>query len=180
MREKEMRGRVESFLQTRLRRMLAPATFGLGLAMAGGCGSNGTSGTQDGSALADATGGAGKDSAPCKCDGGLPPTEDAAVAEAGSGGPGQDAQAVDTRAATGAETGVDTGVAPDAGEDGHQIAPMYLAQAPDAALDLGPVLKYMAPLPDAGAVAMYMARLPTDAGRDLGAVTLYMALLPPS
>lgn len=39
MREREMRQRVESFLQTRLRAMLMPATLGVGLAI-GGCGSN--------------------------------------------------------------------------------------------------------------------------------------------
>lgn len=40
MREREMRQRVERFLQTRLRSMLLPATLGLGLAV-GACNSDG-------------------------------------------------------------------------------------------------------------------------------------------
>ena len=40
MREQEMRQRVERFLQTRLRKMLLPATLGLGLAV-GACNSDG-------------------------------------------------------------------------------------------------------------------------------------------
>lgn len=46
MREKEMRQRVERFLQTRLRAMLLPATLGLGLAL-GACDSEALS-TDDG------------------------------------------------------------------------------------------------------------------------------------
>ena len=46
MRERDMRLRVERFLQTRLRSMLMPATLGLGLAL-GGCNSDALS-TDDG------------------------------------------------------------------------------------------------------------------------------------
>ena len=46
MRERDMRWRVERFLQSRLRSMLMPATMGLGLAL-GGCASDGLN-TDDG------------------------------------------------------------------------------------------------------------------------------------
>jgi hypothetical protein len=52
MREQEMRQRVERFLQTRLRKMLMPATLGLGLAVAG-CNSDGLNTSDDGGSTAN-------------------------------------------------------------------------------------------------------------------------------
>jgi hypothetical protein len=105
MREREMRQRVERFLQARLRSMLLPATLGLGLAV-GGCNSDGPS----------------------------------------------------------ADDGGDKTVNEDAGS----VAPMYLAQIPDAGPDL-PM-----PVPFYGAVT-----LRSDAAPDLNrVVALYMAQLP--
>jgi hypothetical protein len=54
MREREMRLRVERYMQTRLRSMLMPATLGLGLAI-GGCNSDALS-TDDGGEKKDAAG----------------------------------------------------------------------------------------------------------------------------
>ena len=51
MREREMRLRVERFLQTRLRSMLMPATLGLGLAL-GGCASDGLNADDGGDPIA--------------------------------------------------------------------------------------------------------------------------------
>ncbi len=110
MRERDMRLRVERFLQSRLRSMLIPATMGLGLAM-GGCAS------------------------------------DALTAD-------------------------------DAGDN------------KDAAADIGPITKYMAPTKDAGQpIPLYSVAVPKedgglplryaavmpDAGRDLGMVAVYSA-----
>ncbi len=142
MRERDMRLRVERFLQSRLRSMLMPATLGLGLAM-GGCDSEGL--------------------------------------DADDGGEPGDVAAE---------------VAPDVASD---IGPVlkYMAQMPDAGPDLqavpiysvafprdaGPELPiaqpdYMAQLPDSGMALRYMAQMP-DAGRDAGEmVALYLAQLP--
>ncbi len=118
MREREMRQRIERFLQTRLRRMLAPATLGLGLAMTG-CPSSGLDATDDGGAAIS-----------------------------------RDAQA-------------------------DQGAVMkYLAPIPDAGQEKAtPAPAYMAPMPDSGAVALYSAALP-DAGPDNRPAMRYMAQAP--
>jgi hypothetical protein len=52
MRETEMRERVQNFMRTRLRYLLAPATLGLGLAI-GGCTSDGLSADDGGASKLD-------------------------------------------------------------------------------------------------------------------------------
>jgi hypothetical protein len=121
MREREMRQRVERFLQTRLRSMLLPATLGLGLAV-GACNSDGLS-TDDGG---------------------------------------------------------DKTVNKDAGS----VAPMYLAQIPDAGSELPMPVPYYGTvtLPDAGPVGRYGAQMmpdasPADANR---VIAVYSVPLPRS
>jgi hypothetical protein len=53
MRERDMRQRVEQFMNKRLRAMLLPATLGVGLAL-GGCASDGLNSDDDGGARKDA------------------------------------------------------------------------------------------------------------------------------
>jgi hypothetical protein len=118
MRERDMRARVERFIQTRLRSMLFPATLGLGMALTG-----------------------------CKGDG----------LEVDDGG--------------GSDAIVNQQDAQDAG-----AAMKYIAPIPDAAPDLsGPAPEYIAPTPkaDSGVAVRYMAQMP-----DAGMVALYMAPLP--
>lgn len=139
MREREMRQRVERFLQTRLRKMLAPATLGLGLAMTG-CPSSGLDATDDGGALVS------KDA---QADHGvatkyLAPVPPDAGREVSQPQPDYMAQM------------------PDAGP-----VLRYMAQMPDAASDPAPVLRYMAQMPDAGRedhgmIALYMAQVPSS------------------
>ena len=141
MREREMRQRVERFLQTRLRSMLMPATLGLGLAI-GGCNSDAMDASDDGGQTAKKdTGSADKQSPP-----------DTKFSDAGNQAP-------------------DTGTAgmkylaqiPDAGRELPIAVPDYMAQIP---ADSGVALRYMAQQPrDAGPdldriVAIYMAQLP--------------------
>ncbi|MGD0838060.1 MAG: hypothetical protein ABSB49_15585 [Polyangia bacterium] len=144
MREKEMRRRVERFLQTRLRRMLAPATLGLGLAMAG-CPSGGSSGTNDASGMVsgDASGADAYQVAPMY----MASIPDAAR-EAPMPQPDYMAQM------------------PDAGPDGGVVL-RYMAPMPDASSDERAVARYMAQMPDATrdelipvAVPAYMAPVP--------------------
>ena len=120
MREREMRQRIERFLRTRLRTMLAPATLGLGLAMTA-CPSGGLDTTDDAGALVNKDGGA--DQGPAMKY--LAPMPDAGATS----------------------------------RDGEMVA-LYSAQLPDS----GPALRYMAQMPDAspdGEMALlYMAPAP--------------------
>ncbi len=169
MREQDMRQRIQRFLQTRLRSMLAPATLGLGLAMTA-CPSDGSNSQTDGSAVVS------KDAAP---DGqattlyGVPLPKDAANVE--------DAAAADTAVPAGKDSGSDA------------IAALYIAPLPRDAQasnqdsssgvdasgpDAGPVTKYIAPIPDAArefplAQPDYMAQMP-----DAGPATRYLAQMP--
>jgi len=135
MRELDMRQRVEHFLQTRLRSMLAPATLGLGLAMTG-CPSSGLDAADDGGALVNKD--AGADQGPVlKYMAQMP---DAGL-EVSLPQPDYMAQMPDAQQAT----------------------PIYSAPAPDAGP--GPVLRYMAQMPDASPdgrefIPLYMAQLP--------------------
>ncbi len=147
MREREMRQRVERFLQIRLRNMLMPATLGLGLAL-GGCGSTTMdSGDDGGHATAKDVATADQQLAP-----------DADLSEAG--GSARDTGMIAKYMAP----------LPDAGADAQgaaalYMAPMYMAQQlPDS----GPAVRYMAQQPpDAAAdadighgVVIYMAIFP--------------------
>ena len=120
MREQEMRMRVERFIQTRLRRMVMPATLGLGLAL-GGCASD-----------------------PLTTDDGGEPTakQDGGEADTGSVGMKYMAQIPDAAAELPAATPDYMAQMPDSG-----MAVRYMAQMPDAAPDLGPVAIYMAQIP---------------------------------
>jgi hypothetical protein len=195
--------------------MLAPATFGLGLALAG-CQSSGTSGSED------ASGQVGQIDALYMA--AFPQPDAAHDVRAPTGGPpGNDAQPAAADVGTGLDSGTVKGaplymaMMPDAAPEALQAVPAYMAPVPaymapvpdsgvvgpcgtdvctpDAASlpDAGVVALYSARLPsdaavdqrympDTGAVAMYMARMPvSDAGRDeLGMVAMYLALLPPS
>lgn len=144
MREQDMRRRVEQFFQTRLRRMIAPATLGLGLAGLGlgttGCPSSGLDANDDGGAMVN------KDAGP---DQGMVLKYMAQMPDAGL------------------ETALPqpeymAPVPPDAGAGPDTLGtPIYSAPAPDA----GSVMRYMAQMPDAGrdgrgVIALYMAQLP--------------------
>jgi hypothetical protein len=185
MREREMRQRVERFLQTRLRRMLAPATIGFGLAVAPGCPSSGLDSGDDAGMVAK------KDAAP-DLQGpmtlyGVPFQPDSSAPGNADLGPDQvttkyiapvppdaaaDQQAVVADAAP---------FTPDAAAD--QIATKYMASVPDAAAEVPmPQPEYIAPIPKydaAGPAPRYLAQMP-DAGPDIGgAVSVYLAQLPP-
>jgi hypothetical protein len=140
-----MRQRIESFLQTRLRRMLAPATIGLGLAMTA-CPSSGLDSTDDGGALVrkDAE---PDQSAAMKYMAPLPP-------DAGRDGPT-------------IEPVYMAPVPRDAGTEIPMAQPDYMAQMPDARMDSQPALRYMAQMPDASpdverVQTLYMAQLPVS------------------
>ena len=165
MREREMRQRIERFLQTRLRRMLAPATIGIGLAMTG-CPSSDVNTTDDGGALVNKDSGTDLGmvavySAPAPDAGGTPANKDSE-----SPPPPVPMYGVPVQPA-------------DAGTD--QLVTKYLAPVPDAGREASmPQPDYMAQMPDSGPVLRYMAQMP-DAAPDLGRnVALYMAQLPPS
>jgi hypothetical protein len=152
MREREMRLRIERFLQTRLRNMLAPATIGLGLAMTG-CPSSGLDATEDAGALVKKDSGADV--------GGPVAVYSAPAPDAGG-----------TQAKYMAQV-------PDAGQEAPLPMPEYMAPMPDAAQEL-PMAQpdYMAQMPDSGPVLRYMAQMP-DAAPDLGGpVAVYLAQLP--
>jgi hypothetical protein len=158
MREREMRQRVESFLQTRLRKMLAPATIGLGLAMTA-CPTSGLDSNDDGGALVSKDSGA--DQGPVlKYMAPIPPDAGATavyMAQMPDAGPEAPAPQPDYMAP----------IPRDAGTEALMPQPEYMAQMPDARLDTSPVLRYMAQMPDAAPdlgrnVALYMAPLPTS------------------
>ena len=145
MREKEMRRRVECFLQTRLRRMLAPATLGLGLAMTG-CPSVGPSGMDDASGLVSG---------------------DASGADAHQVAPMYMASIPDAAREASIPQPAYMAPVPDAAAELPMPQADYMAQmpVPDAAPDERAVALYMAQTPDAardelGAVTLYMALLP--------------------
>jgi len=139
MRERDMRQSVEHFLQTRLRKMVAPATLGLGLAGFGlattGCPSSGLDANDDGGAMVNKDAGA---------DQGMVLKYMAQMPDAGLVQPDYMAP-----------------VPPDAGSKLDTLGtPIYSAPSPDA----GPVMRYMAQMPDASrdlqAMPLYMAQLP--------------------
>lgn len=142
MREQDMRQRVEHFLQARLRRMLAPATLGLGLAGLGlgasGCPSSGLDANDDGGALVDKDA-RNSDSGPDQ----IAVKYMAQLPDAGREGP---LPQPDYMAQM---------------PDAQQGTPIYSAPSPDAA----PPVRYGAQMRDAGPdgreiVALYMAQLP--------------------
>jgi hypothetical protein len=142
MREREMRQRIESFLQSRLRKMLAPATIGLGLAMTA-CPSSGLDPNDDAGALVK------KDAGP---DQGSAMKYMAQVPDAGLEAPQPQPDYMAQM--------------PDAKPDTSPVL-RYMAQMPDASPDNTPVLRYMAQMPDASPdldrnVALYMAQLPVS------------------
>lgn len=138
MRERDMRLRVERFLQSRLRSMLMPATLGLGLAM-GGCDSEGLD-ADDGGEPADVAADVATDIGPAL----------KYMAQMPDAAP--DLQAVPLYSVQ---------VPRDAGPELPIAQPEYMAQLPDS----GMALRYMAQMPDAGRdagemVALYLAQLP--------------------
>jgi hypothetical protein len=126
MRERDMRLRVERFIQTRLRSMLMPATLGLGMAL-GGCNSDGLSVDDGGdpSANQDAAADTGS----------VPPPIPMYIAAIPDAGPELPISVTDYMAPIVKE---DAGVAvrymaqmpPDAGKDPGTAVAMYLAQIP--------------------------------------------------
>jgi hypothetical protein len=141
MRERDMRLRVERFIQTRLRSMLMPATLGLGMAL-GGCNSDGLNADDGGDPTAnqDAAG-----------------NTDTYVA------PQSDAEdKKDTGMVTKYMAPVYSAMVPDAGPELPIGAPDYMA--PIVKHDAGIPVRYMAQMPpdaDPGtAVAMYIAQIP--------------------
>ena len=156
MRERDMRQRVEQFLQTRLRRMIAPATIGLGLAGLGltmtACPSSGLDANDDGGALVRKDAG---------------PDQGAAMKYM--------AQIPDAGLETALPQPEYMAPIPDAGREGPLPQPDYMAQMPDAQ-QITPI--YSAPAPDAGPPVRYGAQM-RDAGPDTDRViALYMAQLP--
>jgi hypothetical protein len=193
-----MRRRVEQFLQTRLRRMLAPATLGLGLAMTG-CPSSALDATEDAGALVKKDGGADFGgpvavySAPAPDAGGPVANQDA-----GTSPVVPDVGVTPVKKDSGADFGGPVAVysapAPDAGP----VATKYLAPVPDASREAPlPMPEYMAPLPDAarevpmaqpdymaqmpdsGPALRYMAQMPDAAPDRGGPMPLYLAQIPP-
>jgi hypothetical protein len=172
MRELEMRQRVERFLQSRLAKMLMPATLGLGLAV-GGCGSNTLEAGQDSAVVLEA----GSADGP-SADKQIPPD-----AKLNDLGPEHDAGSINVKYMA---------QMPDAASDIGGAIALYMAPAPDSGavmrymapqpVDAGnadrAVALYMAPTPDSGAVMRYMAPQPVDASAERGVVALYMAQLP--
>jgi hypothetical protein len=133
MREREMRQRIERFLQSRLRKMLAPATIGLGLAMTG-CPSSGLDAIDDAGAQVERDAGA---------DSGM-----VAVYSA----PAPDAGPVSTKYIA---------PIPDAGREASMPQPEYMAPLPDSGPVLRYMAQMPDASPDSrGAVALYMAMLP--------------------
>lgn len=143
MRERDMRARVEQFIQTRLRRMIAPATLGLGLAGLGltttGCPSSGLDANEDGGAVVNDAG----------------PDQGAALKYMAP--------------------------MPDAGAEVALPHPEYIAPIPadgGMKLDVLGTPIYSAPAPDGGPVMRYMAQMPDSGSEAKGPVALYMAQLP--
>jgi hypothetical protein len=190
MREQDMRQRIQRFLQTRLRSMLAPATIGLGLAMTA-CTSDGLNTQDDAGALVR------KDAAP---DGnaatlyGIPMPRDAANEEDAAA---PDAAGPDTALPAGKDggpdaiaalyiapiprdaqaTNLDSGSEVDASADA--VATKYIAPIPDAAREFPmPQPDYMAQMPDAGPALRYMAQMPDAAPDGERVFPMYMAQLP--
>jgi hypothetical protein len=202
MREREMRQRVERFLQTRLRRMLAPATIGFGLAVAPGCPSSGLQSGDDAAAVAK------KDAAPDQQepmplymvqfppDSSAPGNADLRADQVTTkyiapvppdAAPDQQAVVADVAPVV-PDAGRDLQAVPlymvqfppDAGAD--QVATKYMASIPDAAAEV-PMAQpeYIAPIPklDASPALRYMAQMPDAAPEIGGAVAVYLAQLPP-
>jgi hypothetical protein len=135
MRERDMRLRVERFMQTRLRNMLMPATLGLGLAL-GGCAGDGLSADD---------GGDKKDVA----------ADTGTVAK-------YMAQAPDTAPPPVPMYGV---VAPkDAGPELPVAQPDYMAQVPDSGMVVRYMAVMPDAGPDLGMVALYLAQVPNPQG----------------
>ena len=196
MREREMRRRVERFIQSRLRNMLMPATLGLGLAV-GGCSSSALN-AQDGSsavgkndsssALVESDSGSVKsDSGSVKNDSGsvLPiPSPDAATADGANTkkdagfAPRKDAFVADGQGGEDVRPS-DAGSAVDGGSPADAQAALDAQAVDSAKQDVGGIgVKYLAQFPDAGRdlppiVPPYTALQP-----DAGSVVLYMAPQP--
>jgi hypothetical protein len=135
MRERDMRLRVERFLQSRLRSMLLPATMGLGLAV-GGCASDGLN-ADDGGDKEDVV--AATDTVATKY---MAPTTDAApipvpvysVAVPRDAGPELPIAQPEYMAPIKEDAGMVLrymAQMPDAGRDAGEMVALYLAQIPD-------------------------------------------------
>jgi hypothetical protein len=127
MRERDMRLRVERFIQTRLRSMLMPATLGLGMALSG-CDGDGLSANDAGDPTVH---------------------QDAANTDAGSPPPVPMYIAAIPDASPELPIGAPEYIAPIVKEDAAGIAVRYMAQMPpDAGKDPGlPIAMYIAQVP---------------------------------
>jgi hypothetical protein len=128
MRERDMRLRVERFLQSRLRSMLLPATMGLGLAV-GGCDSDGLN-TDDGGDKEDVV---ATDTAPTT-DAAPIPVPVYSVAVPRDAGPELPIAQPEYMAPIKEDAGMVLrymAQMPDAGRDAGEMVALYLAQIPD-------------------------------------------------
>jgi hypothetical protein len=139
MRERDMRARIERFIQSRLRSMLMPATLGLGMALAG-CDGDGLEVNDGGDPIV-------KNDAADKQDAGATMKYIAPIPDAAPdlSGPAPEYIAP----------------IPDAGPDLSGLQPDYMA--PNPRPDSGVAVRYMAQMPDADpgtVVALYIAQMP--------------------
>jgi hypothetical protein len=163
MRERDMRLRVERFIQTRLRSMVMPATLGLGMAI-GGCNSDGLNADDGGSEDAVANTGTG-----------------GAQGSGGTGGAQGSGGAQGTGGVTGSGGAMGSGGTTSPATKYIAPVPMYIAAIPDAGPEVSmPAPEYIAPVvkQDAGIAVRYMAQMPADASDPGTPVALYLAQLP--
>lgn len=138
MRERDMRARVERFIQTRLRSMLMPATLGLGMALSG-CNGDGLEVDDGGDPIVN------KDAAD-KQDAGTAMKYIAPIPDAAPDLSGPTPEYI--------------APIPDAAPDLANFQPDYIAPTPRP--DSGIAVRYMAQMPDADPVAvpLYNAPMP--------------------
>lgn len=179
MREQEMRSRVFGFLKARMRNMIMPAAVGIGL-VAGGCAKTNDPGTQpsdaamvkrdvnhdDVPAVGPEVSPSESREAPMESDmpvehavaDQLPATDttDSGFADVATDistpadvNPPNDQRFPEAGVKYGVPMPMDTGI--DRGGEAGPIIAKYLAPTPDAAIDVGLVVRYMAPMLDSGA-----------------------------
>jgi hypothetical protein len=179
MREEEMRSRVFGFLKARMRNMIMPAAVGIGL-VAGGCAKTKDTGIQpsdaamvkrdvnhdDVPAVKSEVSPSETREAPMESD--VPAdhavadqspatdTTDSGFADAAmdvfapmDGNTPIDQRLPETGSKYGVPNPMDSGI--DRGGEAGSIIAKYLAPTPDATIDLGLVVRYMAPMLDSGA-----------------------------
>ena len=128
MREREMRQRVERFLQARLRNMLLPATLGLGLAL-GACNSDALSAEDGGNGGGNDGGNDGGDPSANKDSGSVVAKYMAQLPDAGPE-PTPDYMAQMPDASLKLDTGMVLRYMAQMPPDASQVVAMYMAQLP--------------------------------------------------